>query len=78
MFHVRIVGGTRTLIQPDTEGTSMSDTLSTIAALLALIAAYPVLILADVLRRPDRAPAPFQVLAPVQTGYTGGTPYVVG
>jgi hypothetical protein len=56
----------------------MTDILWTGAALVALIAAYPALILADVLRRPDRAPAPFQVLAPVQTGYTGGTPYVVG
>ncbi len=56
----------------------MTDILWTGAALLALLVAYPVLVLTDALRRPDRAPAPFQVLHPVQTGYNSGVPYVTG
>lgn len=56
----------------------MSDMIWTGLSLLALLG-WPLVILLDVLRRPDRAPAPFQVPAPVQTGYTGnGVPYVQG
>jgi hypothetical protein len=55
----------------------MSDILWTGAAMLALLS-WPLAVLFDVLRRPDRAPAPFQVLAPVQTGHSGGVPYVHG
>jgi hypothetical protein len=54
-----------------------SDILWTGAAMLALLF-WPLAPLLDALRRPDRAPAPFQVLAPVQTGYSGGAPYVKG
>lgn len=56
----------------------MSDMIWTGAALVALLFAIPLTVLTDVLRRPDRAPAPFQVLAPMQTGCTGGVPYVHG
>lgn len=55
----------------------MSDMIWTGLSLAALLG-WPLVALLDVLRRPDRAPAPFQVLAPVQTGYTGGVPYVTG
>jgi hypothetical protein len=56
----------------------MSDMIWTGAALVALLFAIPLTVLTDVLRRLDRAPASFQVLAPVQTGCTGGVPYVHG
>ena len=56
----------------------MSDLIWTGLALVALLG-WPLLPLLDTLRRPDRAPAPFQVPVPVQTGYTGsGVPYVHG
>ncbi len=55
----------------------MSDLIWTGLALVALLG-WPLLPLLDVLRRPDRAPAPYQVPAPVQTGYTGnGVPYIL-
>ncbi len=57
----------------------MTDIIWTGLSLVALLAAYPALVLADVLRRPDRTPPPFQVPAAVQTGTTGtGVPYVHG
>lgn len=57
----------------------MTDIVLTGLSLVALLAAYPALVLTDVLRRPDRTPAPFQVLAPVQTGMTAtGVPWVAG
>lgn len=56
----------------------MSDLIWTGLALVALLG-WPLFPLLDTLRRPDRAPAPFQVAAPVQTGCTDpGVPYVVG
>jgi hypothetical protein len=55
----------------------MSDLIWTGAAVLALLS-WPLVPVLDALRRPDRAPAPFQVLAPVQTGCAGGVPYVIG
>jgi hypothetical protein len=56
----------------------MTDIVLTGLTLVALLG-WPLVAVVDVLRRPDRAPTPFQVLAPVQTGLTGsGVPYVVG
>ena len=55
----------------------MSDLIWMGLSLVALLS-WPLIPLFDVLRRPDRQPAPFQVLAPVQTGCTRGVPYVVG
>lgn len=54
-----------------------SDMIWTGLSLLALLG-WPFVALLDVLQRPDRTPAPFQVLDPVQTGYTAGVPYVTG
>lgn len=55
----------------------MSDMIWTGLTLVALFG-WPLVAVVDVLRRPDRAPAPFQVLDPVQTGHTGnGVPYVL-
>lgn len=55
----------------------MTDIVLTGLTLVALLG-WPLVAVVDVLRRPDRVPAPFQVPAPVQTGYTGnGVPYVL-
>jgi hypothetical protein len=56
----------------------MIDIVLTGLTLVALFG-WPLVAVVDVLRRPDRAPAPFQVLDPAQTGLTGpGVPYVTG
>lgn len=56
----------------------MTDMIWMGLSLVALLVGYPALILTDALRRSDPGPVSFQVLHPVQTGYTGRAPYVQG